>query len=100
MLTGRPKPDIVTTRAPRNSAELANSALKASATEHIEPGTLALCYGHATGKWRLANAALKGIYPIRRPIWLEVNKLAMSLFNTEELTPDNLDFLFSIMGLP
>jgi hypothetical protein len=24
----------------------------------------------------------------------------MSLFNTEELTPDNLDFLFSIMGLP
>lgn len=100
MLTGRPKPDIVATRAPRNSAELANSALKASATEHIEPGTLALCYGHATGEWRLANAALKGIYPIQRPIWREVNKLAMSLFDTEELTPDNLDFLFSIMGLP
>lgn len=98
LLTGSSNPQISPTRAPKNSAELARAALSAAQEYRIEPGTLVLCYAHATKSWRLAQAALKYVYNNPKPVWREVNQYAFSQLNAKELTADNFSFLCSVMG--
>jgi len=99
LLTGRSNPEISTTRAPNNARELANAVVKAGRREKIEPGTLALCYAHKTGDWKLAQNALRYIYSAPKPAWREVNRFAQSQLSLGQLTQDNLSFLSSVMGL-
>ncbi len=99
LLTGRPRPVIEATRPPRNSRELANSVVNAGRPEGIEPGTLALCFGHQTGNWPLALNALRYIYPGKKASWKEVNRAAFTQLKLDNLTSDNMNFLASVMGL-
>lgn len=99
LLTGRPRPVIQATRPPQNSRELANAVVNAGRQEKIDPGTLAMCFAHQTGGWKLAQNALRYIYPEKKAVWKEVNLAAQSQLTLDKLTSDNMHFLASVMGL-
>jgi hypothetical protein len=99
LLTGNPAPTVLA-EGPgwAHGRALAKAALDAAAGLQIEPGTLALCFGHSTGDWRTANAALGHIYTEPRPVWVAVNAIARSQLQLAELPHDALEFLDSVLG--
>lgn len=100
VLTGKPD-TYVGTEAERYTANaLALSIFRSFEDLHIEPGTLALCFGHATGEWQKANAAMKIIYKRSLPVWAEINKLATNELNWTALPDDIGSYLKAVMGGP
>jgi len=100
LLTGMKRPTFAVEGSGSNAPSLANAALSASGEAQIEPGTIAMCWGYATGKWPGANAALGFIYSRKVEIWREVNKVAETQLNLEQLPDDVRSYLRSVMGLP
>ena len=58
LLTGRADLRLVP-EGSYNAPGLADVALRVSTELHIEPGTLALCFGYSTGNWAVANSAMQ-----------------------------------------
>jgi hypothetical protein len=96
LLTGQAEPIIL----PTGDAETRGAALAVRAAPElsIEPGTLALCFGHATGDWGTAAGALPHIYDRRIPVWRPINALARDELETEALSQESVDFLDAILG--
>jgi hypothetical protein len=99
LLTGSPTPVVLPNSNTFSARSLAASALASSAKLRIEPGTLALCLGHATGDWRRANSALPRIYDSPRPVWREVNRVAVRELDLAGLTEESRSYLSAVMGL-
>jgi len=97
LLTGFPQPTVLPESA-YNARELARVSMAVSKELAIEPGTLALCFGHSTGDWATANAALKRIYPTSKPVWAQINKLALSQLTLDELPDDAGSYLKVVLG--
>lgn len=56
LLTGMPEPQFVPAGSSFNAPALAEVALKSAEELKIEPGIIALCFGHSTGAWsRVTN---------------------------------------------
>ena len=98
LLTGTPEP-IVTTETKRFTAEqLAQNLLATASSLNVEPGTLALCYGHSTNDWAKAQAAMKYIYTDPHPVWLEVNQVAQREIDWAKISDDFGLFVRAVMG--
>ena len=81
-----------------NAPGLADLALRASTELHIEPGTLALCFGYSTGNWAVANSAMRFIYNEARPVWSEVNRVTMMQLDLNQLPTDSISYLAAVLG--
>jgi len=99
LLTGRPSPDVVSADGTASASELARVARSSAQALGIEPGTLALCFGYSTGRWEVANGALKGIYGAPAPVWQAINRFARTQLALEESLPDAVDFLRDVLEL-
>jgi len=97
LLTGRPDLQLVP-EGSYNAPGLADRALRVSTELHIEPGTIALCFGYSTGNWAVANSAMRFIYDAPRPVWNEVNRLTLSQLDLEQLPSDSSSYLNTILG--
>ena len=97
LLTGRPDLQLVP-EGSYNAPGLADLALRVSTELHIEPGTIALCFGYSTGNWAVANSAMRFIYDAPRPVWNEVNRLTLSQLDLEQLPSDSSSYLNTILG--
>lgn len=98
LLTGHPEPTVVTSGATANATRLAAAALAAADELHIEPGTLAQCFGYSTGDWRVATGALKLIYAQEKPVWEEVNALARRELKLDRLPDDAAEYVSAVIG--
>lgn len=98
LLTGSSRPTVLTDAKQYGTRQLAKTILMSAEPLHIEPGTLALCFGYSTGDWEKANAAMKSIYTDRRPVWREINRLAASRLNWNAMPEDTVNFLRAVMG--
>lgn len=79
---------------------LARAAVDSASQLRIEPGTLALCFGYSTGDWATANAAMKSIYEMRKPVWVEINKLALDHLDLNLIPHDARSYLSAALGAP
>jgi hypothetical protein len=98
LLTGSPKPAVSTETRRFTAAQLAQNVLQTAPQVRIEPGTLALCFGHTTGDWAKANAAMKAIYAGPQPVWAEVNQIAARELDWTKIPDDTAFFLRAVMG--
>jgi hypothetical protein len=98
LLTGRVDPRVLPASGAYNAPALADAVLNSASSLHIEPGTLALCFGYSTGNWAVVNSAMKFIYSSAKPVWAEVNRLAMRELSTDEIPWDSRPYLNSVLG--
>jgi hypothetical protein len=93
-----PQPEFVPQGSSFNAPALADVALRNAEELKIEPGIIALCFGHSTGAWSRVFAALKMIYSSPLPVWMAVNSIAFNQLDWEILNDDTRRFLTTIMG--
>lgn len=98
LLTGRADPCVLPASGSYNAPGLANAVLQSATALHIEPGTLALCFGYSTGDWPVVNSAMSFIYSSAKPVWMEVNKLAVRELNIEQIPSDTRPYVNSVLG--
>ena len=98
LLTGMSSPQVGTETQRFKATQLAANLLKTGAEAHIEPGVLALCFGNTTGDWAKANAAMKSIYTAPKPVWREVNRIAMQQLNFISLSDDLGSYIKAVTG--
>lgn len=98
LLTGKAEFEISTETKRYTSAQLAEVLLKASPELKIEPGTLALCFGHSTKEWAKAMAAMKLIYTASQPVWSVVNTAAAKQIDWSAISEDSGSFARAVMG--
>jgi len=98
LLTGDPGFEVQKQGVGFNARELANGALSHGQKARIEPGTIAVCYGYATGEWAVVQNAMKHIYTNSAPAWEAVNRIAASEMKWDDLSDENVHFLKAVMG--
>lgn len=98
LLTGDPDFEIIKEGGGTSSTVLAREVFKISAEYSIEPGVIAMCYGHRTKEWDVVNAAIKKIYERPLPVWKVVNDIAFGQLRLTNLNNDNSSFLKAVMG--
>jgi hypothetical protein len=99
LLTGKGNPVVLSGTGQGGARALAEAALGASIELGIEPGTIALCFGFSTKNWAVANGAMRHIYPVGKPVWNEVNKIALEQLALETVPYDSQAYLASILGV-
>ena len=102
LLTGRPGLEVseAENSAAASPGGLANVVRQEGPRLHIEPGTLALCFGYSTQNWEAAFGALKAIYTTPAPAWEAVNRLAVSPLQLDSIPQDASRFLAAVLGAP
>jgi len=98
LLTGSSSPRILSYDGRASARGLAETALHVANELHIEPGTLALCFGYSTGLWPIANGAMKHIYSAAKPVWKEINAIAWKQLQLGSVTEDARPYLESVLG--
>lgn len=98
LLTGSAEPEIVSNLENFSGAMLRRATIEAAEEARIDPGVIALCLAHQTGKWRQATSALKGIPPGETDVGGHINDIAMVQFDWPLLSLENQDFLRKVMG--
>jgi hypothetical protein len=98
ILTGEPQPVVLPLTGRGGARSLAKAALGAAMELRIEPGTLALCFGYSTGDWSTAIASLRHIYTSPKPVWREVNNIALQQLSLSELPEDTALYLQKVLG--
>lgn len=99
LLTGTASPTVLSLQH-AGARSLAQAALDASNDLGIEPGTLALCFGYSTGEWAIANAAMQHIYASPKPVWREVNRIALTQLSLDRIPDDTQAYLQAVLGDP
>ncbi len=82
----------------RSPRQLAEQALRAQVEHRIEPGMLALAYGHFTSNWNTAMGSLQYIYSQPYPVWEAVNMIAQRHVQWRNLEDDSESYLRAVMG--
>lgn len=98
LLTGRRQLDVRVEGEGRGARRLALEAQRAGAQERIEPGTVALAFGHATQRWDTAMAALGHIYTQPYDAWKAINQVAMRHLQWDALPDESESFVRAVMG--
>jgi hypothetical protein len=100
LLTGYPEPEVRPSdeSAAASPTGLARVAMMEAHNLEIEPGTLALCFGHSTDDWASAIGALKVVYARSDPAWRQVNAIATSQLGLHEMSGDGARFLAAVLG--
>lgn len=100
LLTGLSRPTVLPQNRTYSARELARTALDAATDLRVEPGTLALCFGFSTNDWATANAAMPFIYQIAKPVWSEINKVALDQLHFGSIPEDARSYLKAVVGEP
>lgn len=99
LLTGSPDPRIEASVEQFTAKSLADAVLEQGPPHHIDPGVLALCMGHRSGRWPQVFKALRRIMSDEQPdVTGELNRLARAQFDWDLLPFDTQDFLETVMG--
>jgi hypothetical protein len=98
LLTGHADPLVLPAPGAYNAPALADAVLRSATALRIEPGTLALCFGYSTGNWAVVNSAMSFIYRSAKPVWAEVNRLAVRELSVEQVPSDSRLYLNSVLG--
>jgi hypothetical protein len=98
LLTGSPTTTVESDRLDFSARQLAQAAAQAAGSYRIDPGILALCLGHSSGRWRQAFGALKLLPPGEVDVGGFVNDIARQQLRWELLSMDEREFLESAMG--
>tara|TARA_R110002020_G_scaffold83397_1_gene206600 strand:+ start:18256 stop:19263 length:1008 start_codon:yes stop_codon:yes gene_type:complete len=98
LLTGQSQPTIEMNAPANNGAELAYAVRIAARERQIEPGTLALCYGHQTGEWNVSYSALAQIYRERHDVWKFINRIAAKELELDILEEGTQLYLKAVLG--
>ena len=99
-LTGRPQIELVVQGEGRGARQLANEAIRVGQSERIEPGTVAMAFGHATKAWATAMASLPHIYQQPLDVWSVVNRIALRQLALREIPDESESFIRAVMGAP
>jgi hypothetical protein len=57
-----------------------------------------LCFGHSSGDWAKAYAAMNAIYTTRQPVWRQVNQVAQQELLWSAIPDDMAAFVGAVMG--
>ncbi len=98
VLTGRARPELIVQGEGRGARQLADEAARVGRLERIEPGTVALAFGHATKSWPTAMAALSHIYERPLEVWSVINQIALKQLELHELPDESESFVRAVMG--
>ncbi len=98
LLTGQMEPKVLPRSRTYNANQLAHAVLNASAELRIEPGTLALCFGYSTGHWAKTNAAIKRVYSSPKPVWSEINQVALEHLDFDLIPDDARSYVRAALG--
>jgi hypothetical protein len=99
LLTGEPAPIVLPSTPDAGPESLATSVLAAAPELRIEPGTLAMCFGYSTGNWATAMASLRHIYESPKPVWREVNRIALTQLALSEIPDDSAAYVRTVLGV-
>jgi hypothetical protein len=99
-LTGRPQLELVVQGEGRGARQLANEAFRVGQQEQIEPGTVAMAYGHTTQAWSTAMASLSHIYQQPIDVWSVVNRIALTQLALRDVPDESESFIRAVMGAP
>ena len=97
LLTGSGQPEITTNIENFSALALAEAVLEAAPIYKIEPGTLALCLAYRRQLWPTAMASLHNIYSSSKPVWNEVNAIAINELDWQELNDESAEYLSRVM---
>lgn len=93
LLTGNSTFSVEADRESFNSAQLVDSAVRASQSIRVEPAMLALALGHSTGRWTQALAAMKSMGAVNEDLVQWVNDIARSQLALELIGEDEGDYI-------
>jgi hypothetical protein len=98
VLTGMSEPRVLTEAESYSAAALAKAVVAAAPALQIEPGTLALCFGHNTERWDKVAAAMKRIYPGAELVGDAVNRYAIAQVQAGDVSEENEEYIRAAMG--
>ena len=98
LLTGKAEITVTTETRHFGARQLAQNLLEIADLVRVEPGTLALCFGHSTQNWATAQAAMNYIYTNKKPVWEQVNQVALRELDLAKISEDQADFLRAVVG--
>jgi len=98
LLTGTETPEVLADTDGFSAAQLARAAVGEADRVGIDPGVLALCLGHSTGRWNKAYGALKLIPPGAVDVGDLVNGLAGREIDWAALSFDDQEYLARVTG--
>lgn len=99
LLTGSSDPTIEASVENFTAQSLADAALQEGQAHRIDPGVLALCMGHRSGRWPQVFKALRRMMGGGEPdVSGELNRLARGQFDWDAIPVDTQDFLDTVMG--
>ncbi len=100
LLTGMPRPEFTTSSDTRRSAAgLARAAVNTGTGLNIDPGTVALAFGYTTGDWRIANGALKIMFPGDFDVPAVINQVAAGQMDLAAAGEETADYLVGVLEL-
>jgi hypothetical protein len=99
VLTGTAEPEVYADSERFTATQLADSCLRNGRELRIEPGVLALCLAHSTGKWEQAFGALKIMQGAPVDVGSEINRLARRELALEEAPSDAAHYIENVLGL-
>ena len=98
LLTGQADPIVSTDAQKFSGAALARAVIETGPKVNIEPGTLALCFGHQTKRWDKVFAALKKIYVHASPVGPALNRLAFQQLSFDAVSDEAGGYLQAVTG--
>ena len=99
LLTGSAEPKVLTESKTYNAPGLAAAVVRAGPALRIEPGTLALCFGYSTQNWAVVNSSMRFIYGRGKPVWKEVNQVALRELDLSRIPEDGRSYLGNVLGV-
>lgn len=100
LLTGEPSPSVTTDMDRFSATQLAHAVVDQGPKLGIEPGVLAMCAGHGTGKWEKVYGALKMIAPGQQDVSGWVNRVADGQLDWTSMPEGSSGYLRAVIGLP
>ena len=98
LLTGFKDPAFLAEGSGFNAPALADVSLRSAVDLKIDPGVIALCFGHSTRAWQRVFSAMRMIYGGSRPVWRDVNRIAINQMDWTAVSDDTASFLQSVLG--
>ena len=81
-----------------NASQLADAAVRAGRELRIDPGVLALCLGHSTGRWEQTFGALKVLFGERQPVGRDINRVAIAAARDAGVAFGTLEYLRQVLS--
>lgn len=82
-----------------NAPSIADASIRIGRDLSIEPGVVALCFGHSTGAWPRILASLRMIYGELPPASFLVNSVAQQQLVWPDFSADSADYVAAVLGV-